>query len=133
MEFSAWPLEALEAFSGAKSISRDFSLHMFHHRLQAQDQIPIKDACVRFISDPKGEDSSLEMESGVDVRPCIDDVVGQLQSKTRWKGLKGREHIPSENEWQKYLMGERADEDGSGCFLFYGLERFSAYAGVGTM
>jgi len=134
IEFSSWPLEALQIFSGAKSISRDFSLHMFYHRLRDQGQKQIKDASTRFISDPKGEDfGTPEVESGIAARPSIDDVVDQLQSKVKWKGLKGKEQIPSQNEWQKMLLGERMDEDCSGCFLFYGLERFLAYAGVETV
>jgi len=135
LELSSLPLEALDVFSRAKSVSRDFSIHMFHHRLHAQNNAPIKDACVRFISDPKGEDSgSSELEPGMDIRPSIDDVIGQLQSKSKWKGLKGQDHIPSQNEWQKSLMGERNDEDSSDCcFLFYGLERFLAYAGIETI
>ncbi len=134
LEMSSWPLEALDSFAGAKSVTRDFSTHMFHHRLQAQKQIPIKDSCVRFISDPKSEDAgSTEVKKGRDIRPSIDEVVGQLQSKSKWKGLKGKDRIPSQHEWQKSLLGERVDEEQSGCFLFYGVERFLAYAGPETV
>lgn len=79
-----------------------------------------------FIADPRLEDGGSEnaAKPRKTVVEIMDDVTGKGGVGGSWKGVVGRDKIPSDGEWQTFLRGENPDMPRS--FLYYGPGRCMA-------
>lgn len=133
---SALPLEALSIFEGAKSLARDFSLHMLYHRIMEgsvsgpdgertpKDNVHIvTEAQMGMVIDPRSEDRSPGDDS-----PHPRATVGETWAETakstaKWQGIVGpTDHIASGQEWQTIMQ----TRDGGGV-VYYGMGRALSY------
>jgi hypothetical protein len=131
------PLEALGMFDNAKSLARDFSLHMLYHRVtEGADVDPdtgartprdnvhaVSDAGMGMIVDPRSEDAS-PGEDSAHPRPTIAETwAGSAKVVGKWAGIVGpTDHIASGQEWQTILQTR-----GGGGMVYYGMGRALSY------
>jgi tetratricopeptide (TPR) repeat protein len=138
------PLEGLSVVQGAKSVSRDFSLHMLNARtmglLPAQctrsampdpTKLPtVKDQDTSYIIDARFEDTAPPpaADGEEETRKTITENWKFVLAESKelkvdeTRVVQGEDHIPSPGEWQNLLKDRR-----SGGVVYYGMGRSLAY------
>merc|ERR1711865_153165 len=133
---SALPLEALSIFNGAKSLARDFSLHLLYHRIMEgsepnpdggrtpKDNVHVvTEAQMGMIIDPRNEDRSPGDDSDYPRKTVSETWAETAKSTGKWGGIVGpTDHIASGQEWQTILQ----TRDGGGA-VYYGMGRALSY------
>lgn len=133
MDLQRLPLESHPSLQGKGflSVTRDFSVHMLHQRMQRATVVADKKsgqssaALARnnfsYIVDPRHEDTTKAART---VPPMIDGfadgVLKGFPGASNWEGLSGSDLVPSTVQWQNLMRKP-------GQFLFYGLGRCLAY------
>ena len=147
------PLEGLKAFSGAGAVARDFSAHMFHHRLTTyrdQGSKPCSAISTAVVADPRHEDTHNHRKQLSDHRPGNDKpgtggapvtknlTILETLAATRNKINIGGLGEDATNKEGNVLTGASqipstgqwqrllAGRDGGG-YIYYGLGRMLAY------
>lgn len=133
-ELSRLPLELLfQDKSQYLSVSRDLSLHMFHHRLQAvtpgltdamatsqviEPAVAPRSASVRYVIDSRSEESLLTAD---------------FSAGSAWEGFMGpKQGMPSRGDWQVLLGGKPVAAE-QAQFIFCGLGAFFAQVQPGAL
>eukprot|EP00743_Colponemidia_sp_Colp-15_P007862 GILK01008515.1.p1 GENE.GILK01008515.1~~GILK01008515.1.p1 ORF type:complete len:1815 (+),score=367.08 GILK01008515.1:223-5667(+) len=140
MELLSLPLETLHMFTSARSVSRDFSLHVFCQRsknLRLADMIPSASAgaklapevcgwidrqALRYVVDPKADDFVGTDSNSPSIMSAFEAVKSQV-SASSWRGTVGNDHVPSIAEWQSLFCTSSA-------FTFVGFNRLLAHIGT---
>eukprot|EP00742_Colponemidia_sp_Colp-10_P008157 GILJ01008813.1.p1 GENE.GILJ01008813.1~~GILJ01008813.1.p1 ORF type:complete len:2651 (-),score=491.70 GILJ01008813.1:182-7681(-) len=140
MELLSLPLETLHMFTSARSVSRDFSLHVFCQRcknLRLVDMIPSSSAGVklppevcgwidrqalRYVVDPRADDFVGIDSNNSSIMSAFEAVKSQVITSS-WRGTIGNDHVPSIAEWQSLLCTSSA-------FTFVGFNRLLAHIGT---
>lgn len=104
-ELAALPLEALPALESADSVTRDFSIHMLHHRLSAVKAQPLRRDEVRTIVDPHQEDNG--GTDGQNMRAVVTEICTSTGSTLLWKEAVEHNQIPTVVDWQHALASRR--------------------------
>ena len=117
------PLEGLSILKNAKSVSRDFSLHLLDARRHqgvesTENAAAVKKSDVTFIADPRNEDIAPPDGSRRSISKTLKDAAEPIGIS----GVCGDEGIPSTGVWQRTLC-----ERGGGGIMFFGLGRCLAY------
>jgi hypothetical protein len=131
-----FPVECLPIFTGATSVSRDFSLHYFYHRLIDQGQKPLKKkhGCIftlwymymaynKDIIDPRN-DGNLGPSHPSKTQTMSDWFAQRFLKKRKdirgWDGLLGTDRVPSPEDWQNILLN-------STLFFYWGHGRIMSH------
>ncbi|KAJ0410468.1 hypothetical protein P43SY_002800 [Pythium insidiosum] len=106
------PLGALAPLGSADAISRDFSLHMLHHRLAAVKAQPLRRDDIRVAIDPRHDDAGLGDQT-------LTTIGAQMFKKpgaplAAWRDLVEHGQPPTPTDWQLAVMGRRA---GGVCYV----------------
>jgi hypothetical protein len=140
------PLEALPEFRSPSvlSISRDFSLAIFAHRIAraAASQtsqtppkrtLPLDLRRLCYIVDPQNEDTARATRLPTRVTPPLAEAFSEItqslaggSSAKEWKGLLGADHVPSDGEIQRLVSN-------SSGLIFVGLGRLLASVGASAL
>lgn len=139
------PLEALPEFRSPSdlSISRDFSLAIFAHRIaraaasqttqtsQTPPKLDLRRLC--YIVDPQNEDTARATRLPTRVTPPLAEAFSEITqslaggfSAKEWKGLLGADHVPSDGEIQRLVSN-------SSGLIFVGLGRLLASVGASAL
>jgi hypothetical protein len=151
----ALPLELLQCLAYASSVSRDFSMHMLHHRISAccgtgadgggaaaaagelavaakKDMAYVVDAfhddLLFGVAEGRGGDERLDAKQEEDsVGARFADALGKFGAVGA-KGLQGQEGAPppTAGEQQRLLVG-------ASLFMSFGLERYVSTIGTSTL
>ncbi|TMW62787.1 hypothetical protein Poli38472_005405 [Pythium oligandrum] len=99
------PLGALTALERADAVTRDFSIHMLHHRLNALKAHTFRREDMRYMADPWHEDIGLTDQT-------IATMMQQLTKKpgaplAAWKDAVDHGQVPTTTDWQQALLTRR--------------------------
>lgn len=109
---SPLPFEAIDVFSTAASVSRDFSLHLLLQRFAESSKLPdVQTADLTYLVDLRDEDSQLSAKFA-----ALQERFGP-----DWAGVMGTpEGIPGDGECQRLMSGAKA-------LLYFGHGRLLSY------